>query len=483
MKDSALVKHINEQLAPLGVEVEYMQIPRAEESTKLTSWLASGDAPDVLIVYDASVFYRYAAQGGLRPLDDLLDEYGQNIKVNNAVALEQAGVLDGVRYGIPAIRTAKGGANMSIRKDWLDALGMEVPTTIEELTEVLRAFRDQDPGGIGKENVIPWGLPSLAGGQASFFYGPMTAFGVNSDGPGPNGIYMPSGNIVNGEFVSGFSTEEGKNYFRWMNQMYQEGILPKEFATDLNSQNFNQEFANGHIGFFDANNPAQNQNINVRKTAPDATYVTVPPLERPDGSRMIGQNAQFGMFIFIPKTTPDDEAAAVIKFLNWMATEEGVRTVNWGIEGEHYVMENGVRVVPDPDKNKQELWMLSAGDMSIIQQGIALPEDKEGLMQWYSTNASLPTKELQEEFVDSLISFNKMFDDYGVFYPFVYLERPLDQQIGSSIGTYLQEGISKLIIAQDFDKEYDNLIKGWEQLGGRDWDKEVTETLKKQGDL
>jgi len=316
MKDNPVVKYINEQLRPLGVEVEYVQIPRAEESTKLTTWLASGDAPDILIVYDPATFYRYAAQGGLKPLDDLLDQYGENIKINNKNALEQAGVLNGVRYGIPAIRSAVGGANMSIRKDWLDKLGMEIPTTIEELTEVLRAFRDQDPGGVGKENVIPWGLPSLAGGQAAFFYGPMYAFGVDNQGVAPTGIYLPSGNIVNGEFVSGFATEEGKAFFKWMNQMYHEGILPKEFATDVNSQNFKQEFANGHIGFIDANDPAYSQNINVRKTYPDATYAQVHPLKRPDGTQMFGQNWEFGMFIFIPKTTSDEVAAAAIKYLN-----------------------------------------------------------------------------------------------------------------------------------------------------------------------
>lgn len=256
MKDNPIVKYINEQLAPQGVEVEFAQIPRSEESTKLTTWLASGDSPDILIVYDPATFYKYAGQGGLRPLDDLLDQYGENIKKNNAISLEQAGVLDGVRYSIPAIRTGLGGANMSIRQDWLDALGMKIPTTIDELTEVLRAFKDKDPGGIGKDKVIPWGLPSLAGGQASFFYGPMYAFGVENKGVGPTGFYMPSGNIINGEFVSGFATDMGKAYFKWMNQMYQEGILPKEFATDINSQNYNTEFANGHIGFMDANNPA-----------------------------------------------------------------------------------------------------------------------------------------------------------------------------------------------------------------------------------
>src|SRR5690606_13099055 len=132
----------------------------------------------------------------------------------------------------------------------------DVPTTIEELTEVLRAFRDQDPGGVGKENVIPWGLPALTGGQAAFFFGAMNGVGINMEGTSPPEVYMAIGNYVDGVFTSGFAMEEGREYFKWMNQMYHEGILPREFATDINSQNFNQEFASGHIGFLDTNNPA-----------------------------------------------------------------------------------------------------------------------------------------------------------------------------------------------------------------------------------
>lgn len=42
-----------------------------------------------------------------------------------------------------------------INRTWLDRLGLAVPTTIEELTDVLRAFRDRDPNGNGLADEIP----------------------------------------------------------------------------------------------------------------------------------------------------------------------------------------------------------------------------------------------------------------------------------------------------------------------------------------
>ena len=155
--------------------------------------------------------------------------------------------------------------------------------------------------------------------------------------------------------------------------------------------------------------------------------------------------------------------------------------VNWGIEGVHYKWENGVRTIIDQEKNNLELWPLAASDMSIIQQGIRNPSDREEFKKWYSTNPDLDTPEKLEEYTNLYFEFLEMVEKYGKAAPLLYEERPLDQQIGSTIGTYLQEAVSKVIIAQDFEAEYNNLIKGWEQLGGRDWDKEVTETLKKQG--
>ena len=87
-----------------------------------------------------------------------------------------AGTYKGKRYAIPAMRmSTAAGSNMKIRQDWLDKISMKAPTTLDELYTVLKAFKEQDPGGVGKCNVVPWALPAISQGMKGFFFGPMWA--------------------------------------------------------------------------------------------------------------------------------------------------------------------------------------------------------------------------------------------------------------------------------------------------------------------
>ncbi|MBO9609032.1 MAG: extracellular solute-binding protein [Paenibacillaceae bacterium] len=484
LKDNVIVKWVNQQLAPLGVEVEYVQIPRAEESTKLSVWLASGDSPDVILTYDIGVMNKYAEQGGLWDLGAALDKFGPNIKKNNKAALDVAGVYKDKRYAIPALRgNPYGGANMSIRKDWLDKLGLPVPKTVDELTAALKAFKEKDPGGVGKDKVVPWGLPALTGnGQATFMYGMMAAFGIRSDGPAPSNVYMQSGNFENGKFTSSVAMPEGKEYFRWMNQLFKDGLISKEFATDANSTRYNQDFANGLVGFMDANNPAGYQNILMRKTGPKTgQYVTLDPMKDPKGNYFFNKTADFGMMIMVPKSSSQEKMEAAVKYLDWMAKPENIEALNSGLEGVHFKRVDGARVPIDPEKNKQELWVFGGGDLEIIQQGNTVTTDRKILIAEQSTSTDLNTPQLREEYADLTLAFYESVKKYGMTGPPITAARPVNDKIGANLGKYIGEAISKVIIAKDFDAEYANLLKGWEANGGKDYDKEVTDILNQMG--
>lgn len=484
LKDNVIVKWVNQQLAPLGVEVEYVQIPRAEESTKLSVWLASGDAPDVILTYDIGVMNKYAEQGGLWDLGAALDKFGPNIKKNNQKALDIAGTYKDKRYAIPAYRgNPYGGSNMSIRKDWLDKVGLPVPKTVDELTAALRAFKEKDPGGVGKDKVVPWGLPALTGaGQQTFLYGMMAAFGIRSDGPAPANVYMQSGNFENGKFTSSVAMPEGKEYFKWMNQLYKEGLISKEFATDANSTRYNQDFANGNVGFMDANNPAGNQNILMRKTGPKTgQYVTVDPMKDPKGNYYFNKTADYGMMIMVPKSSSQEKMEAAVKYFNWMAQPQIIEQLNAGIEGVHWKRVDGVRQAIDPEKNKQDLWVFGGGDLEIIQQGIAVTTDRAMIIAEQATSTDLTTPQLREEYADLTLAFYDSVKKYGMVQPPITAARPVNDKIGANLGKYLGEAISKVIIAKDFETEYANLLKGWEANGGKDYDKEVTDILNSMG--
>jgi len=59
-------------------------------------------------------------------------------------------------YYIPYLPDGKYGRGYWIRTDWLEALDLEVPQTVDEYEAVLRAFKTQDPNGNGEADEVPF---------------------------------------------------------------------------------------------------------------------------------------------------------------------------------------------------------------------------------------------------------------------------------------------------------------------------------------
>ena len=76
---------IEEEALKEGLDVEYVILPRSQESEKNNIWMASGDGPDIIITYDMNSMFKWAEQGGLWELDELLDQYGPDIKNRSAL--------------------------------------------------------------------------------------------------------------------------------------------------------------------------------------------------------------------------------------------------------------------------------------------------------------------------------------------------------------------------------------------------------------
>ena len=90
---------------------------------------------------------------------------------------------------------------LMMRKDWLENVGMEAPTTIDEWYDVLTAFKEGDPNGNGEQDEIPFDAGS--GGLLLF----MPAFGIT------NGWYV---NPETGKVGYGQYSEEYKAYLETM---------------------------------------------------------------------------------------------------------------------------------------------------------------------------------------------------------------------------------------------------------------------------
>lgn len=130
----------------------------SEEAMNLL--LASGDMPDIvgghLIKQPVN---EYGPQGAFVPLNELVAEHAPNIQAfwDSHPGLQEAiSAYDGNYYYIPYLPDGKYGRAWFMRQDWLDALELEQPQNVDELYEVLVAFRDNDPNGNGEKDEVPY---------------------------------------------------------------------------------------------------------------------------------------------------------------------------------------------------------------------------------------------------------------------------------------------------------------------------------------
>jgi multiple sugar transport system substrate-binding protein len=124
--------------------------------TVVNTRVSTGEAPDILNI---DVFADYVADDLLMPVDDYISE--ETLSKIYPSFLEQS-VVDGVTYAVPILASARA---MYYNKDILEAAGVEVPTTWDELKDACAKLKEYD------SNIYPWGIDMTTDeGQAAFAY-------------------------------------------------------------------------------------------------------------------------------------------------------------------------------------------------------------------------------------------------------------------------------------------------------------------------
>lgn len=236
--DFELIKRMEETT---GVQIEWELVEASAYDEKRSIMLASGDFPDV-IKNGVSVteMIKYGSEGAFLPLEELQEKYAPQFMAayDKVEGLRGTNTMpDGHSYSFavtgfaPFIGLSRIGA---INTDWLDAVGMELPTTLDELKDVLIAFRDQDPNGNGEKDEIPlsWAGAlnnNLAGGVG---WGMGLNWLADAFGcPDPD-THL---DVVDGTVTFVPTREEYKAFIIWLNELYNEGLIdPNGFsqATD-----------------------------------------------------------------------------------------------------------------------------------------------------------------------------------------------------------------------------------------------------------
>ncbi|HEY5584406.1 MAG TPA: extracellular solute-binding protein [Ruminiclostridium sp.] len=321
-----------------NIKLTFIDVPLDGVQEKKRLLLASGDYPDIFMLGEAQSFSNedimlYGnSQKIFRPMNDLIDKYGFEIKKKMEIAKTLKTDMttpDGNIYGLPIYEPTyhtTWSQKMWMNQAWLDKLNLKLPETTDELYTVLKAFKEKDPDGNGKADQIPLtGAVKWENGQPQHFI--MNSF-----------IYTNRKNfffINNGKLDYAPSKPEWKEGIKYMNKLYKDGLFdPAAFTQTMAQVKTLATNPEGsvvgavttlHPGHFtvisdDPNNQLHND------------YVAVAPLKGPQGAQYAAYfgGIQGAGFVITDKCKNPE---AAFRLGDYFYGEEGTLLITEGLEG------------------------------------------------------------------------------------------------------------------------------------------------------
>lgn len=328
--DEALIVKEVEKRA--GVSVDWTMIDPTTYKDSVSPMLAAGsDLQDIVYLPDLDPNSSYIKSALFEPLDehfDLMPNFKAYLDANPEIKASLT-ATDGHIYYVPIVGLTDNYLPVAMyNQQWLDQLGMEQPTTLDEFVTMLRAFRDNDMNGDGDTtDEIPMSIISNVNAKyLELMFGP--AFGLDLQ----NGFYADDQGKVHYSYAD---SENYKAYLSFLNGLYEEGLLEMEY-TSLTRDQITERFAQNKTGVTFDYSWQMSQLYSAQFPEYDGTTGIVvggSPLSGTSEGAYIGLNAVKGIF---GVTTASKNQDLALKFLDYSMSDECQDLYSWGIEEESY---------------------------------------------------------------------------------------------------------------------------------------------------
>ena len=345
-----------------GIEFDWQAIPSEGAQEKINLMLASGEElPDVFWNFgdgkSGNIVVQYADQDIFLPTEGLINEYMPNLKKildDSENYWSEITAPDGHTYGFPYIEEMYGlvltGGPLLINKTWLDEVGKEVPTTVDEWVDCLKAFRDGgDLNGNGAADEIPmatWFGATDTFGSYNMFYRFTGAFGCADYYCGGN-AYADHLRLIDGKVTFTAQDEAFRKTAEFFNMLYNEGLIwngsfEADESASYKSSLIKEDVA--RIGCFGTWTDQEITNLDVHDE-----YVAIPRLQGEAGMTGFENNySELQDSSNTAITTTCKFPHVIAKFVDYMVGDPAISIQsNWGAEGYNYVKDdNGILRTP-----------------------------------------------------------------------------------------------------------------------------------------
>jgi len=329
----------NKVKADLNLDVTFVPVGRWSENTDIVNLMASQSAPDLCYTYAGDMVANFRDQGGILNLAPYIDQYLPDLKrllgADPAISgkdfiYRQQDQTTGAIYSIQSARVALAQRNIFIRKDWLAALNLPMPTTIQQFYTTLVAFRDNAsrlPGNLTSARVVPYGQND----DARWGLRDLIRNYITPQNDRERWVYSIHERDV---MMPGF-----KEGVREMNKWYNERLIYQDFPLMSTADDFYNQMKSGVVGAFSQNWDLpyrQDYIINqeLARNVPGAEFV---PVDLNLNNREMMDKA--GLHMFIPSFSKNPIGA--LQYLNWLSKPENYRFLQIGELNVNHVMRDG----------------------------------------------------------------------------------------------------------------------------------------------
>ncbi len=433
-----------------GVNLEIQWTPDTSYEEKLNTAFATETLPEAVFLKNQTTFVQFKEairDGQFWEIGPYLSEFPNLSKLNEQI-LENTAV-DGKIYSLYQGRPLSR-QGIIYRKDWADHLGLEAPKSIDDVYEMARAFTEDDPDGNGKNDTF--GITD----RADLAYGAFKT--VASWFETPNGW-----GEKDGQLLPEFMFKEYIDTMDYMKKLRDKGYINQDFPV-TSKEDQQAFFKNGTAGMYIG---SMADVVSIHKDAealnPDIEFDVQNKIVGPNGEYGIWAIPGYGNLVLFPKyaVKSEEQLKEILGFFDKLASPEIANLIFWGIEGEHYtVQEDRALASDDTDLTTREVKPY---------QSLEIGEPKTNGR--YEGVFTLPAKEKAEKLIED--NENYLINDPTI---------PLDSATFAERGELLNQKINDATyqyILGDLDKAgFEKAIADWKKSGGDNVIKEFNEAYQ-----
>jgi putative aldouronate transport system substrate-binding protein len=320
-----------------GIRLEFELVEAAAWKERLAVAFASDSYPDVFMHgLTLEQIAQYAADGYLVDLAPYIKEYApETVTLYNEYPelVMEITESDGKVFFMPSINASPRDLVTQypavINKQWIDNLGLEMPTSLDELYQVLKAFKEQDADLDGDpNNEIP--ISSTYSAKANrLAVLVLTALGKVDK------LHV----VEDGEYVYVPATDAYLEYLKYMNKLYSEQLLDNEYFT-MTAEALNAKLSTGNVGLM---GESPYTFLPLKEDYTQYTSIALLSSDLNDTPMYPAQSACKLIWGTMAMTDKCEYPEAVVRLVDWFYTIEGSRAVRAGCEYGTWTDEEGVQ--------------------------------------------------------------------------------------------------------------------------------------------